>query len=243
VFGLGRRFGGLVIGSVALWGQVIEHDYGYRAEHAYPDRIRLACVPCLRAGGEGRAEVVLGRSCDALGGLQLAPACSEHAHEVSPVALAVSARAVQTELLSTYAVDLLPPVVMPSAGRLVIADRHRHVRQGLKRYMSLAGFEVLGEAEDGTEALRLVEELHPDVVTTCIRMPVMDGLELTRLIRRRLPEVEVVILTAYPDEVFKREAKASGAAAYLVKSEASAEDLTRVLRSVVAIARAPRGGG
>ena len=131
-------------------------------------------------------------------------------------------------------------------GRVLVVDDYPLVRQGLVRYLGLAGFEVAGAAENGAEAFELVEKHRPEVVTTNIRMPVMDGLELTALIRERFPEVQVVILTAYPDEAFRREARRLGAAGYVVKADAlqgEPEVLIRSLRIAVAIARGDTARG
>jgi hypothetical protein len=89
-----------VVGSVAMWGRVIEHEFGSRSQNAYPARFRLVCGPCL---GEGRGAVepilVFARSA------ALVSACATHAGGVADV---LDARQVQSELLSTYAVDVLP---------------------------------------------------------------------------------------------------------------------------------------
>ena len=147
----------------------------------------------------------------------------------------VSAKELRLELLSTYAVDLfVEPVPSAAKGGVLVADHHPAVRRGLVRFLGLAGFEVVGAAEDGAEAVKLVAQLRPQLVTTCIRMPTMDGLAATALIRERSPETQVVVLTAYKDEAFRREARAAGAARYLVKSETTAQGLPDVLRSVMA---------
>jgi hypothetical protein len=89
-----------VVGAVAMWGTVVEHVRGARAEISYPARLRLACAPCL-AAGRGAVEPTF-----VVGTEQLVAVCLRHAFGASgPRA---SASAVQAELLSTYAVDLLP---------------------------------------------------------------------------------------------------------------------------------------
>ena len=86
--------------------------------------------------------------------------------------------------------------------------------------------EVVGEAADGQEAMRLVAERQPEVVLMDAQMPVIDGLEATRLIKRRWPEVRVVVLTMYP--TYRVEALAAGADAFLVKGCPSEELLKAI---------------
>jgi len=100
--------------------------------------------------------------------------------------------------------------------RVLIADDRSRSRRGLRALLStLAGIEVVGEAESGKEALRLVEECRPDAVLMDARMPAMDGLTATRLIKERWPEVRVVVLTMYGAR--RADAEAAGADAFLVK--------------------------
>ncbi len=107
---------------------------------------------------------------------------------------------------------------MSGAIRLLIADDHRIVRDGLRLILETEDdFELVGEAGDGAEAVRLVEALHPDVALMDLRMPVMDGLEAIEILRERCPETAVVILTTYnEDELLVRGLRA-GARGYLLK--------------------------
>ncbi len=102
--------------------------------------------------------------------------------------------------------------------RLLIADDHLIVRDGLRLILeTVDDFELVGEAGDGAEAVRLVEELHPDVALMDLRMPVMGGLEAIEILRERCPHTAVVILTTYnEDELLVRGLRA-GARGYLLK--------------------------
>lgn len=100
--------------------------------------------------------------------------------------------------------------------RVLIADEIPRSRGGLRAVLATwPEVELVGEAADGRETVRLVEECRPDVVLMDVRMPVMDGIEATRLIKSRWPEVMVVVLTMYP--VHRTDALAAGADAFLVK--------------------------
>jgi DNA-binding NarL/FixJ family response regulator len=90
---------------------------------------------------------------------------------------------------------------------------------------------ILNKAADGDEAVELAEELHPDVVLMDVTMPVLDGVEATRRIRQRLPEVRVVMLTMHADEATMARAIRVGADGYLVK-DCSSEEIAETLRLV-----------
>jgi DNA-binding NarL/FixJ family response regulator len=113
--------------------------------------------------------------------------------------------------------------------RLLLADDHRMLREGLRRTMEEEGLDVVGEAADGEEALRLAAKLRPDVVLMDVTMPVLDGVEATRQLHEHLPEIPVVILTMHADREVLARAIRAGAAGYLVK-DCSTDEVVRTVR-------------
>lgn len=112
--------------------------------------------------------------------------------------------------------------------RVLIADDGTPSRNGLRALLaSLPAVEVVREASDGQEAIRLIEDAQPDVVLMDVRMPELDGLRATRLIKRRWPRVRVVVLTLYA--TYLAEALAAGADSFLVKG-CPTEELVNALR-------------
>ena len=111
-------------------------------------------------------------------------------------------------------VSSAPPV------RVLLVDDEPRLRRSLKRVLQARGVDIVGEAEDGSQAVALAGELRPEVVVMALRMPVMDGLTATRLIRESWPSIAVVVCTAYEDGALRREVADSGACAYLLKGDA-----------------------
>jgi NarL family two-component system response regulator LiaR len=118
--------------------------------------------------------------------------------------------------------------------RILIVDDHGVVRQGLRMYLGLdPELEVVGEAANGAEALRLTHELEPDVVLMDLLMPVMDGIAATEAIRRELPHVEVIALTSVLEDSAVYGAMRAGAIGYLLK-DTQAGELCRAIKAAAA---------
>lgn len=118
--------------------------------------------------------------------------------------------------------------------RILIADDHSVVREGLRMFLGLdPEIELIGEASDGAEAVRLVGTLHPDVVLMDLIMPVMDGITATRAIREQFPATEVVALTSVLEDASVVGAVRAGAIGYLLKTT-DAEELRRSIRAAAA---------
>jgi DNA-binding NarL/FixJ family response regulator len=116
---------------------------------------------------------------------------------------------------------------MPDGIGVLIADDRSPSRKGLRALLTTQpGIEVVGEARDGREAVRLVEEIRPDAVLMDAKMPAMDGLTATRLIKDKWPEIKVIMLTMYGAD--RAAAMKAGADAFLMKG-CSAEQLLRAI--------------
>lgn len=102
--------------------------------------------------------------------------------------------------------------------RILIADDHSLFRDGLRSLLAAQGHEVIGEARNGREAVKLAAELQPDLILMDLTMPELDGLAATRLISADMPDIKVVILTASEEEQKLFDAIKSGAQGYLLKN-------------------------
>jgi two-component system response regulator DegU len=116
--------------------------------------------------------------------------------------------------------------------RLMLADDHRMLREGLRRSMIEQGFDVVGEAGNGDEAVRLAERLRPDVVLMDVTMPEMDGVEATKQVKAVAPGVRVVMLTMHADQEVLAAAIRAGASGYLVK-DCSTSEIAAAVRLAV----------
>jgi DNA-binding NarL/FixJ family response regulator len=115
--------------------------------------------------------------------------------------------------------------------RVLLVDDHSVVRQGLRMFLNLdPELEVVGEAVNGSEGVRLARELQPDVVLMDMLMPVMDGITATAVIRGELPDVEVIALTSVLDDSLVFGAVRAGAIGYLLK-DMEAEELNRAIKA------------
>jgi two-component system, NarL family, response regulator LiaR len=120
--------------------------------------------------------------------------------------------------------DPNPPSREHEPSRIVIADDHPLYRSALRQTVDMQpDLEVVGEAQNGREALDLCRRLHPEVVLMDVRMPEMDGLMATRAIKLELPGTIVLMLTAFEDPNYLSEALKSGAAGYVLKQSGSQE--------------------
>jgi two-component system response regulator NreC len=118
--------------------------------------------------------------------------------------------------------------------RVLLADDHTLIRAGLRMVVDAEpDLTVVGEANDGREAVRLAGQLKPDVVVMDIGMPKLNGIEASRQIRAELPETQVVMLSMHSDEAYVLRALKAGAKAYLLKDSAEA-DLARAIRAATA---------
>lgn len=117
--------------------------------------------------------------------------------------------------------------------RVLLADDHSIVRRGMRGLLESAGLTVVGEAADGLEAVRLCEELRPDVIILDITMPRLNGIEVAERAHKMDRPPGIIILSVHSDESYMIRALAAGARAYLLKS-ATDEDLIPAVRAVAA---------
>jgi DNA-binding NarL/FixJ family response regulator len=118
--------------------------------------------------------------------------------------------------------------------RVVICDDQALIRDGLEMLLRLEkDMEVIGRAQDGAEAVELVGRLRPDLVLMDLKMPGMNGVEATRRIRLDQPDVKILVLTTYDDDVWVFDAIRAGASGYLLK-DTPREEVLRAIRGTIA---------
>jgi DNA-binding NarL/FixJ family response regulator len=132
---------------------------------------------------------------------------------------------------------------LPPRPRVLLADDHDRLREALRDLLVETGFAVVGESADGADAVAMARALEPDVVVIDLRMPVLNGLDATRLIKEARPATQVVVLSAFDSPELERQALAAGAFAHLDKGT-MARRVHRVLlgAAVQAVLAAGPGG-
>ena len=119
--------------------------------------------------------------------------------------------------------------------RILVVDDHQMLREALVGMLELSGFEVVGAVADGADATSLAAELEPDVVLMDLSMPVLNGLDATRLLREVAPSAAIVVFSAFDSPDLKRQAFAAGAVAFLPKGCGN-DRLRATLEAAVAVA-------
>ena len=114
--------------------------------------------------------------------------------------------------------------------RVVLADNHALVRQGLKALLEREGFQVVGEASDGQEAVRLVASVRPEITILDISMPILNGIDAARELQKSSAS-KTILLTRHDEEQYVTEALRAGVKGYVLKSQA-ATDLVQAIREV-----------
>ncbi|MGH7432454.1 MAG: response regulator [Candidatus Methylomirabilales bacterium] len=115
--------------------------------------------------------------------------------------------------------------------RIILADDHLIVRQGLKALLEREGFDVAAEASDGLEAVRLARDLQPDVALLDIGMPLLNGLDAAREVLKGSPRTKAILLTMHAEDHYVLEALRAGVTGYVLKTKA-AGDLVQAIREV-----------
>lgn len=115
--------------------------------------------------------------------------------------------------------------------RILLADDHAIVRQGFRALLERAGFEVVGEAEDGQQAIELAEKLRPDIAVLDVAMPILNGIDASRGIRKVSDQTKIILLTMHTHKKFVAESLRAGVRGYVIKS-AAANELLQAIRTV-----------
>lgn len=115
--------------------------------------------------------------------------------------------------------------------RVLLADDHALIRQGLKALLEKHGFQVVSEASDGQETLRYAEQTQPDVAIVDISMPILNGVDAARELKRSAPKIKVILLTQHDEDQYVTESLRAGVRGYVLKSQAGA-DLIHAIQEV-----------
>lgn len=115
---------------------------------------------------------------------------------------------------------------------ILLADDHPVFRQGLKAVLEREGFEVLAEADDGNQAVHLARRMNPTIAVLDLNMPLLNGIEAARHIRKQTNNTQIVLLTMYEEEAYVLEALRAGIRGYVLKAQAAA-DLVTAIREVL----------
>jgi len=115
--------------------------------------------------------------------------------------------------------------------RLLLADDHALVRQGLRTFLEKQGFQVACEASNGQEAVQMVAKQHPDVAIIDISMPILNGVEAARELKKSARKTKIIILTKHDEDTYVTEALQAGVSGYVLKSQV-ANDLVRAINEV-----------
>jgi len=121
---------------------------------------------------------------------------------------------------------------MNGAFRLLLADDHEVVLQGLRRILDLPTFEIVGVVRDGRALVEAARELKPDLIITDVSMPLLNGVEATRQIRKHDPKAKIIFLTMHSEAIYAVEAMKAGASGYLMKN-ADVKEMIEATRKVM----------
>ena len=122
--------------------------------------------------------------------------------------------------------------------RVVLAEDNEIVRRGIRRLLNKAqDIVVIGEANNGIEALRLVEEMQPDVLLLDVEMPQLNGIEVAHRLKKTKSKTQILVLSAYDDREYIKEMLSNGASGYLIKDEAP----DRIIEAVMGVAQGETG--
>lgn len=119
--------------------------------------------------------------------------------------------------------------------KILIVDDEYLLRQGIKHLLDWEkeGFQIVGEASNGKEALDLIEKLQPHIVISDIVMPIMDGVDLTKIIKSRFPKIQVLILSSYSDFEYVKDTFKHGVNDYILKPTLDPQELLSLLKTTI----------